>query len=131
MGVIVNGSRTDFRSDRLEATTCTKPFGKSKCHYTGGIYFDKIQSQGRIRALADGWLVFGIIRQEGQRMREIVGIAAVALSLVAGATETMRLSGTVEAFPAADAVTLPADKKGVTAVSTSLISFAPRRSSSS
>ena len=43
MGVIVNGSRTDFRSDRLDATTGTKPFGKSKCHYTGGIYFDKIQ----------------------------------------------------------------------------------------
>ena len=43
MGVAVNGSRTDFRSDRLDATTGTKPFGKSKCHYTGGKYFDKIQ----------------------------------------------------------------------------------------
>ena len=43
MGVIVDGSRTDFRSDRLDATTGTKPFGKSKCHYTEGNYFDKIQ----------------------------------------------------------------------------------------
>ena len=42
MDVIDKGSRTDFRSDRLDATTGVKPFGKSKCHYTGGIYFDKI-----------------------------------------------------------------------------------------
>ena len=42
---IDKGPRTDFRSDRINATTGTKPFGKSKCHYTGGIYFDKIQNE--------------------------------------------------------------------------------------
>ena len=42
---IDKGSRTDLRSDRLDATTGTKPFGKSKCHYTGGIYFDKIHTK--------------------------------------------------------------------------------------
>lgn len=54
---IDKGSRTDFRSDRLNATTGTKPFGKSKCHYTGGIYFDKIQMKNARGPVRDCLLI--------------------------------------------------------------------------